>query len=114
LGSDLSSTGWRPSSLVPKLSAFAVPQTSLQETSPLRLQFKRTDMQVSCKTNCDGRRRPPPMCASFSLVFRIFLLVRVIGAMYSGLSDCDEVFKFWEPLHYLDRGHALQTWKTSP
>ncbi|KAI0683754.1 Alg9-like mannosyltransferase family-domain-containing protein [Cytidiella melzeri] len=53
------------------------------------------------------------------------LLVRVTGAMYSGLSDCDEahmwvlsdvelVFNFWEPLNYLDRGHAFQTWETSP
>lgn len=24
------------------------------------------------------------------------------------------VFNFWEPLHYLDRGHAFQTWETSP
>ncbi|KAI0688138.1 glycosyltransferase family 22 protein [Cytidiella melzeri] len=60
------------------------------------------------------RSQKAPMCASFSLAFRIFLLVRVTGAMYSGLSDCDEVFNFWEPLHYLDRGHAFQTWETSP
>ena len=24
------------------------------------------------------------------------------------------VFNFWEPLHYLDRGHGFQTWETSP
>ncbi|KAI0696466.1 Alg9-like mannosyltransferase family-domain-containing protein [Cytidiella melzeri] len=66
------------------------------------------------------RSQKAPMCASFSLAFRIFLLVRVMGAMYSGLSDCDEVtfnqcfLNFWEPLHYLDRGHAFQTWETSP
>lgn len=24
------------------------------------------------------------------------------------------VFNFWEPLHYIDRGHAFQTWETSP
>lgn len=24
------------------------------------------------------------------------------------------VFNFWEPLHYLHRGHAFQTWETSP
>lgn len=38
------------------------------------------------------------------------------------LSSCDvsahrpscTVFNFWEPLHYLDRGYAFQTWETSP
>jgi len=34
--------------------------------------------------------------------------------MYSNIQDCDEVFNFWEPLHYLDRGHGFQTWETSP
>lgn len=24
------------------------------------------------------------------------------------------VFNFWEPLHYLDRGHGFQTWETAP
>jgi alpha-1,2-mannosyltransferase len=78
------------------------------------------------------RSRKAPWCPSFSVAFRIFLLVRVLGAMYVRLSDCDEgacrlsprtlrgayslkiVFNFWEPLHYLDRGHGFQTWETSP
>lgn len=34
--------------------------------------------------------------------------------MYSNIQDCDEVFNFWEPLHYLDRGQGFQTWETSP
>ncbi|KAI0094255.1 glycosyltransferase family 22 protein [Irpex rosettiformis] len=60
------------------------------------------------------RSQKAPWCPSFSLAFRIFLLIRVMGAMYAGLSDCDEVFNFWEPLHYLHRGHGFQTWETSP
>ena len=67
-----------------------------------------------------------------SVAFRLFVMIRVIGAMYANLNDCDEgaynrrfdcilttkyislVFNFWEPLHYLDRGHGFQTWETSP
>ncbi|KAI0682378.1 glycosyltransferase family 22 protein [Cytidiella melzeri] len=60
------------------------------------------------------RSQKAHMCASFSLAFHIFLLVRVTGAMHPGLSDCNEVFNFWEPLHYLDCGHAFQTWETLP
>ncbi|KII93600.1 glycosyltransferase family 22 protein [Plicaturopsis crispa FD-325 SS-3] len=51
---------------------------------------------------------------SFSLAVRILLLVRITGAMYSVIQDCDEVFNFWEPLHYLDRGTGFQTWEVSP
>lgn len=34
--------------------------------------------------------------------------------MWGNIQDCDEVFNFWEPLHYLDRGYGFQTWETSP
>ena len=76
------------------------------------------------------RSQRAPWCPSFSLAVRIFLLVRFSAAMYSNIQDCDEgmrdgrclrlllthpsVFNFWEPLHYLDRGHGFQTWETSP
>ena len=30
------------------------------------------------------------------------------------LSDCDETFNFWEPLHYAHHGYGLQTWEYSP
>lgn len=63
------------------------------------------------------------------------MLVRVTGAMYSIIQDCDEgtrniiicllqrtliyvsffvVYNFWEPLHYLDRNYGFQTWELSP
>ena len=76
------------------------------------------------------RSQKAPWCPSFSLAVRILLLVRFAAAMYSNIQDCDEgmrsrgglrcslthrlVFNFWEPLHYLDRGHGFQTWETSP
>lgn len=60
--------------------------------------------------------------------------MRITGAMYSNIDDCDEgttfmskkmcngmltnslttVFNFWEPLHFLDRGYGFQTWEVSP
>lgn len=57
--------------------------------------------------------------------------MRVSGAMYSNINDCDEgllhisnsrwsnsvfvsVFNFWEPLHFLDQGYGFQTWELSP
>ncbi|KAJ6575449.1 glycosyltransferase family 22 protein [Mycena capillaripes] len=55
-----------------------------------------------------------PWNPSFSLAVRILLLMRVTGAMYSNIDDCDEVFNFWEPLHFLDHGYGFQTWEVSP
>lgn len=75
------------------------------------------------------RNARPPWSPSFSVAFRILLLVRVVGAMYSNIDDCDEglsriiissnvslrpVFNFWEPLHFLQRGYGFQTWEASP
>ncbi|KAI0035168.1 asparagine-linked glycosylation 9 protein isoform a [Vararia minispora EC-137] len=60
------------------------------------------------------RTARPPFTPSFSLAVRVLLLMRVTAAMYSNIADCDEVFNFWEPLHYLDRGYGFQTWETSP
>jgi len=60
------------------------------------------------------RSQRAPWCPSFSLAFRILLFLRFCAAMYSNIQDCDEVFNFWEPLHFLDRGYGFQTWETSP
>ncbi|KAJ8473074.1 hypothetical protein ONZ45_g16435 [Pleurotus djamor] len=60
------------------------------------------------------RSAKAPWSPSFSLAVRILLLVRFSAAMYSNIDDCDEVFNFWEPLHFLDKGYGFQTWETSP
>ncbi|GAA5855449.1 hypothetical protein JCM8547_007834 [Rhodosporidiobolus lusitaniae] len=51
---------------------------------------------------------------SLLVAFRIILLIRFCAAMYTAISDCDEVFNYWEPLHYLVNGKGLQTWEYSP
>lgn len=37
-----------------------------------------------------------------------------LAALYHPIQDCDEVFNYWEPTHYLNHGHAFQTWEYSP
>ncbi|KAM0753298.1 glycosyltransferase family 22 protein [Meredithblackwellia eburnea MCA 4105] len=56
----------------------------------------------------------PGWSPSFLVVFRLIILVRFFAGMYSNISDCDEVFNYWEPLHYLLRGVGFQTWEYSP
>lgn len=43
--------------------------------------------------------------------FVIFLLVQSVSAFYNYISDCDEVFNYWEPTHFLQYGRGLQTWE---
>ncbi|KAH9982783.1 asparagine-linked glycosylation 9 protein isoform a [Lactifluus volemus] len=60
------------------------------------------------------RAARPPWVPRFSVAVRILLIFRVTAAMYSNLQDCDEVFNYWEPLHYMYKGYGFQTWETSP
>ncbi|KAG0272471.1 mannosyltransferase [Linnemannia exigua] len=55
-----------------------------------------------------------PYCPSYSVAFKAIFLVRTLAATYSNISDCDEVFNFWEPMHYLQYGSGLETWEYSP
>ena len=42
------------------------------------------------------------------------LLSNGLAALHAPIQDCDEVFNFWEPAHFLDHGYGLQTWEYSP
>jgi len=46
--------------------------------------------------------------------FYVFALANLIAAAFSPIQDCDEVFNYWEPSHYLNHGYGLQTWEYSP
>eukprot|EP00873_Tetraselmis_striata_P005503 jgi/Tetstr1/425767/TSEL_001552.t1 len=46
-------------------------------------------------------------------VFGLLLAVRLASAALNIVHDCDEVFNYWEPLHYLLYGYGLQTWEYS-
>lgn len=48
------------------------------------------------------------------IVFLWLLSSHLLAASQSPVQDCDEVFNFWEPTHYLNHGYGLQTWELSP
>jgi len=48
------------------------------------------------------------------VAFCIFTSVNILAAIYAPIQDCDEVFNYWEPTHYLNHGFGLQTWEYSP
>ncbi|VDK21552.1 unnamed protein product [Anisakis simplex] len=49
-----------------------------------------------------------------SSVFKILFSLRISAAMWSAISDCDEVYNYWEPLHLFLYGSGFQTWEYSP
>ena len=52
---------------------------------------------------------PPPHTA-----LKLLLAARLSAAIWSGISDCDETFNYWEPTHQLLYGQGLQTWEYEP
>ncbi|XP_004529182.1 alpha-1,2-mannosyltransferase ALG9 [Ceratitis capitata] len=51
---------------------------------------------------------------SIDTAFKTFISARLCSAIWAYISDCDETFNYWEPLHYIINGHGLQTWEYSP
>ena len=46
--------------------------------------------------------------------FCVFLCANLLASAYAPVQDCDEVFNYWEPTHYIAHGFGLQTWEYSP
>ena len=55
-----------------------------------------------------------PRTSGGHLPFFAFLSVNLLAAVFAPIQDCDEVFNYWEPTHYLNRGFGFQTWEYSP
>lgn len=43
--------------------------------------------------------------------FCFLMVARYYSAVYNNIHDCDEVFNYWEPLHYLLYKSGFQTWE---
>uniref|UniRef100_A0A8D8H0B6 Mannosyltransferase n=1 Tax=Culex pipiens TaxID=7175 RepID=A0A8D8H0B6_CULPI len=47
-------------------------------------------------------------------IFWSFFLTRLLSAFFVHITDCDETYNYWEPVHYLLYGKGFQTWEYSP
>ncbi|KAI9144181.1 Alg9-like mannosyltransferase family-domain-containing protein [Paraphysoderma sedebokerense] len=59
-------------------------------------------------------RPSQPYTPSFSLAIKFILIARILSTVLTPISDCDEVYNYYEPLHYLVFGKGFQTWEYSP
>ena len=48
------------------------------------------------------------------IVFTLFLLIALLSALGNIIDDCDEVYNYWEPAHFLMYRFGFQTWEYSP
>lgn len=46
--------------------------------------------------------------------FKLLMSANLCSALLSNISDCDETYNYWEPMHYLLYGKGFQTWEYSP
>lgn len=56
----------------------------------------------------------PDLHVPSTTAFAIFAVVNLLAATYAPIQDCDEVFNYWEPTHYLNHGFGFETWEYSP
>ena len=50
-----------------------------------------------------------PWCPSMKDSLKLFLTVHCLSAAFwSTVSDCDETFNYWEPMHFLLYGKGFQ------
>lgn len=88
----------------------AIPRTTADRMKDVR--------SVGLIKDYNGSHHRTPFMLGFSASFRILLLMRFFSAMYSTISDCDETFNYWEPLHLLTHPNPsslpFQTWEYSP
>ncbi|KAI9712311.1 MAG: mannosyltransferase [Bogoriella megaspora] len=75
-----------------------------------------TDLRPGSKENISrsGQTSNAPFHVDPTSAFYIFLVARAAAAFFSPIQDCDEVFNYWEPTHYLNHGYGMQTWEYSP
>ncbi|XP_050389903.1 alpha-1,2-mannosyltransferase ALG9 [Patella vulgata] len=44
----------------------------------------------------------------------LIIIIRLCSAVWTIIGDCDEVYNYWEPAHYLVHKKGFQTWEYSP
>ena len=46
-----------------------------------------------------------------SMALGLLMVARLLSSGINIVHDCDEVYNYWEPLHYLIHSSGMQTWE---
>ena len=91
----------------------------MNDAAPAFAQEKTIGPEPANKSTMQSSASSDPGMSSYltlsSIVaFCMFLSANLLACAYSPIQDCDEVFNYWEPTHYIAHGFGLQTWEYSP
>nr|CAH7743459.1 unnamed protein product [Callosobruchus chinensis] len=75
---------------------------------------KKTPAKIQTASTKQETNSPGIIFPAGDTAFKTLLSARFCAAIWSHISDCDETFNYWEPMHYLIYGAGLQTWEYSP
>ena len=70
--------------------------------------------KVQVRLTGAGEASSEPWTPAPHTALKLLLAARLSAAIWSGISDCDETFNYWEPTHQLLYGQGLQTWEYDP
>ena len=68
----------------------------------------------NCSNSILGPSMSEPGRSSSIVVLSAYLVINCLAAVHAPIQDCDEVYNYWEPTHYLNHGFGFQTWEYSP
>ncbi|KAM9113780.1 alpha-1,2-mannosyltransferase ALG9-like isoform 5-T5 [Pangshura tecta] len=79
-----------------------------------RGSFQVPEIFVDKINRASGNKAGQVWAPEGSTAFKCLISARFCAALLSNISDCDETFNYWEPMHYLVYGKGFQTWEYSP
>ena len=84
-----------------------------EEEEEGRREKKRDEKEVKDPTSstASSSTSSEPRGITWGSAFVALLLLRHFSAKSNLLHDCDEVFNYWEPLHYILYRSGFQTWE---
>ncbi|XP_014234036.1 alpha-1,2-mannosyltransferase ALG9 [Trichogramma pretiosum] len=85
-----------------------------KEETPAKKRNEQNSFKTSEKSKNDSKPSSSTTDHSSDTAFRLLIAARLIAAITSYISDCDETYNYWEPGHYLLYGTGQQTWEYSP
>ena len=79
---------------------------------PLEVEDESTGLPYTTSTS--GGTQQQPWIPNDYTTFKLLVSARLSAAFWSFISDCDETYNYWEPMHFLIYGKGFQTWEYSP
>ncbi|KAI8987796.1 Alg9-like mannosyltransferase family-domain-containing protein [Mycotypha africana] len=89
----------------PSANAAPVSETTVPKPSPSEIKAVREAQSFLSEQGT--------FTLSLLSAFRILFIIRCCSALFRIIDDCDEVYNYWEPTHYLLYGYGRETWEYS-